>query len=123
MLQLPLPLLPPPPSSPSSTFSLIFPSLSLYPLSSSRPLPPPELPLRSYRILLRRDLDPNPDLDPDLDFIIDAPKVEVPLDLFLPLLQGGIDLDTDLALVLQEDPPIPFCHSFRLRRCRHHLFR
>ena len=98
-LQLPLPLLTPPPSSPSSPLSPMFPSLSL-----SQPLlpPPPDLPLRSPCKLLQCNIDPDPDLNPDFNLVVDAPKAAVPLDVFLPLLRRGLDLDPDLVLALQE---------------------
>ena len=64
-----------------------FPPLSLLRLPLT---PPPDLPLRSPRSLLRRDIDPVIDLDPDLDLIVNDPEAAVPLDLFLPLLQGEI---------------------------------
>ena len=72
-------------------------------------IPPlPDLPLRSLRSHLQRDLDPDPDLNPNLDLVVDTPEVAVPLYLFLPLLQGDLSLDPDLVLVLQEYPPTPF---------------
>ena len=57
------------------------------------------MPLHSPCSLNQRNLDPNPDLNPDLDHVTDAPETAVPLDLFLQLLRGGIYLDPDLVLV------------------------
>ena len=78
----------------------MFPSLSFYPSSLSYPLPPSPLymPLCSPHRLLQCNLDPDTDLDLYLDLAIDAPKAAVPLDHFLPLLQGDLNLDTDLVL-------------------------
>ena len=88
----------------------MFPSLSLSPslssLSRPPPPPPPDLPLRTPRSLLQRNLDPNTDLDPDLDLVVDAPEAAGPLDLFLLLLRGDLDLNPDLVLALQEYPPV-----------------
>ena len=112
LLHLPLPLLPPPPSSKSSP---LFPMFLLLPLSSllpllRPPLPQPlDLPLRSLHSLLQNNLDS--DLDLDLDLVVYAPKSEVPLDLFLVLLQGDLKLDPDLVLVSQENPTIPLPSS------------
>ena len=73
------------------------------------PPPPPHLPLRSPCSLLRHNLYPDPDLDPDLDIVVDAPEAAVPLDLFLPLLQRDLNLDPDLLLALQDDPTTTLC--------------
>ena len=62
------------------------------------PLPPQDMPLRSPRSLLQRNLDTEPYLDPELDLVIDAPEAAVLLNLFLPLLQCYLDLDPDLFL-------------------------
>ena len=76
----------------------MFPSLP-FSLSSSLWLPPPlDMSLRSPRSLLRRNHDTKPDLYPDLDLVVDAPKAALPLDLFLPLLWVGINLGPDLVL-------------------------
>ena len=72
-----------------------------------RPPSPPDLPLHSPHSLLQHYINPNPDLNPDLDLVVDAPKALVPLDLFLTLLRGGLNFNPDLLLVFQEDPPIP----------------
>ena len=88
---------------PSSSLS---PLLSLSPSSSSLPPPPPDLLLHSPRSLLRRDLDPDPDLNPHLDLVVDAPEAAVPVDLLLPLILGDLNLDPDLVLASHEDPPI-----------------
>ena len=113
-LQLPLPLLPPPPSSPSLPSSPMFLLLSFPPPSSSRLLlpPTPDLPLRPPCILLRRDLDPNPDLDLCLNLFVDAPEAVVPLDFFLSLIRGDLDLGPDLVLTSKEDHPIPLPSSY-----------
>ena len=63
-------------------------------------MPPLDLPLYYPLSLLWRDLDTNHDLDPDLNIVVDAPKAAVPMDLFLPLLQGDLDLDPDLVFAL-----------------------
>ena len=49
----------------------------------------------------------DPDLNPDLDLVANAPEAGVPLELFLSLLWGDLDLNPDLVLASQEDPPIP----------------
>ena len=85
-----------------------------------RPPPPPDLPLRSPCSLTQRNLDPDPDLNLELNLVVDAPKAVVPLDLFLTLPRGDIGLDTDLVLdlnlVLDIDvlslPPTPLSLSF-----------
>ena len=105
--QLPMPLLPPPSSSPSLPLSPIFLLLSLFlPSSSLQPPPPPDLPLRSPLSLLRRNINPDLDLSLDLDLVFDSPKAAVPLDVFLPRIWGDVDLDTDTVLAFQEDPLI-----------------
>ena len=82
----------------------------------------PDLPLCSPLILLRRNLDTDPDLEPYLDLVVDAPKEAIPLELFLLLLWGNIDLDPDLVLALRCRRILlfPFHHRPRLRRCRRH---
>ena len=88
----------------------MFPLLSLSLLSSSRLPPlPPDMPLRSPHSLLRRYLNPDPDLDPDLNLVVDAHEAAVPLDLFLLLPQGDLGLDPDLVLDLDilYPPPLP----------------
>ena len=91
----------------------MFPLSSLSPSSSSRPLllPTPDLRLHSPCSLLRRNLNPDPDLDPNFDLVVDAPEAAVPLDLFLPLIHGDLDLDPDIFLASQEAPPIPLPSS------------
>ena len=101
LLQLLLSLLRPPPLSLS---------LPLYPIPLSlqrQRLPPPDLLLCSPHSLLRRNINHNPDLDPDLDLVVNAPEAALPLDLFLPLLWGDLNLYPDLVLALQEYPLIP----------------
>ena len=66
-----------------------------------------DLPLHSPRSLLRRDIDPNPDLDPDLDLVVKPTNEAAPLDLFLTLPRVDINFDPDLFLASQEDSPIP----------------
>ena len=107
-LQLPLPLIYPPSFAPSSPLLPMFLLSSLSLLSYLRPLPPPPpyLPLRSPRSLQQSNLNPNHDLDQYLNIIVNAPEASVPLDLFLSLLWGYIDLDLDLFLAPQEDTPI-----------------
>ena len=72
-----------------------------------RPPPLPDLLLCSPQSLLRRNLDLNSDLNPELNLFVNGPDAAVPLDLFLPLLWGDLDLNPDLFLAFQEDPPIP----------------
>ena len=88
------------------SFSLTL-SLSSRPL----PLPNPDLPLRSLRSLLQRNLYPDPHSDPYLDLVVDAPKAEVPLYLFLPMIRGGLGLNNDLVLASKDYPPIPLPSS------------
>ena len=56
---------------------------------------------------LERNLDPDPDLNLELNIVVDAPDAVVRLDLFLLLLQGDLNLYPDLVLASKEDPPIP----------------
>ena len=109
LLQLPFPLLT---TSPFSLYSQLYPmspllSLSLSSSSWRRLTPPPYLPLHFPRSYLQCNFDPVHDLDLDLYLIVDAPKAVLPLDLFIPLLRGNLDIHLDLVLELQEDSPLP----------------
>ena len=99
-----MPLLPPPSSSVVSVLSIVpnVPVLVIVPVdvvaAAAAAAATLVMPLCSPRSLLRRNIDPDPDLDPELDLVTDSPEAAVPLDLFLLLLQGYLDLDPDLVL-------------------------
>ena len=107
-----MPLLPPPSSSVVSVLSIVpnVPVLVIVPVDVVAAVAAAAatlvMPLCSPRSLLQRNIDPDPDLDPDLDIFINALKAAVPLDLFLLLLWGCLELDPDLVLASQEYPPI-----------------
>ena len=89
---------------PSSSFT----QSSLQPRPRPQPPPPPppqDMSFRSPCSFLWRDLYPYPDLDPDLNLVVDDTEAELPLDLFLPLIWGDLDLNPDLVLTQKENPP------------------